>query len=87
MYSIKLTNQVTKVSFVVESLEDLATSAYNYVFDLVLPGNIDTGEYEYQLFDENNDLKATGLCQIGDYIPPKKAYTGNTRTTYKQYTN
>ena len=85
MYSLKLENTTTKVSVTVSGLTDLEASALNYVFNINLPEGLDTGEYEYSLIDDQDNVVAVGLCQIGSYTPQKQAYTAQTNNTYIQY--
>ena len=82
---LKLSNTVTKVVTILENLTDLAGSAYNYVFDITLPANFDSGEYNYVLMDDSDNPLATGILQAGDYVPEKTTYTAQTKTTYVQY--
>ena len=82
---LQLSNCVSKVVTIIENIVDLAGSAYNYEFDIELPANMDDGEYEYVLMDNENNPLATGIAQIGSYEPEKQAYTAQTKTTYKQY--
>ena len=82
---LQLSNCVSKVVTIIENIVDLAGSAYNYVFDVELPDGMDDGEYEYVLMDDDNNPLATGVAQIGSYIPEKTAYTAQTKNTYVQY--
>lgn len=82
---LKLSNCVTKVEILLENLTDLEGSAYNYIFDVELPANVDSGEYNYVLMDDSNNPLATGILQVGDYVPEKTTYTAQTPGTYIQY--
>lgn len=46
---------------------------------------MDDGEYTYTLYDEQNTVKATGLLQVGDYVPNNNTYTAQTQNGYVQY--
>ena len=82
---LKLSNNVTKVVTILENITDLDASAYNYVFDVELPANMDDGEYDYLLMDDENNPLASGIAQIGNYESQKQAYTAQTKNTYVQY--
>lgn len=82
---LKLSNCVTKVEILLENLTDLEGSAYNYIFDVVLPASVDDGEYNYLLMDDSGNPLASGIAQIGEYVPQKQAYTGQTNKEYYQY--
>ncbi len=82
---LKLYNTLTKVSYTIENLVDLAQNPINYKFSLTLPAGVDSGEYEYELYDDENNLKTSGLLQIGSYTPEKTQYTAQTHNGYIQY--
>lgn len=85
MYSLKLENTTTKVSITLSGLTDLEASALNYVFNINLPEGLDTGEYEYSLIDDQDNVVAVGLCQIGNYTPNVTPYSAQTTGGYLQY--
>lgn len=83
---LKLTNNVTKSVYTFDNLTDLLESRLFYTFDIQLTEKMDEGEYTYELYDENEALKATGILQIGDYRPENKTYTATTENNgYIQY--
>lgn len=82
---LKLSNNVTKVVTIIENLTDLEGSAYNYEFDIELPGGLPDGEYNYVLMDDENNPLASGLAMVGDFVPEKTVYTAQTKNTYVQY--
>ena len=82
---LKLSNTVTKVVTILENLTDLAGSAYNYIIDIELPAGVDSGEYNYVLMDDSDRPLATGIAQIGLFVPEKTTYTAQTPGTYIQY--
>ena len=81
---LKLTNNVSKKTYEYTVI-DLEDSTLYYHFDnFVLEDNMDDGEYNYELFDENEKMVAQGLLQIGLYTSENKVYSENVKT-YKQY--
>lgn len=83
--TLKLRNNLTKVVYTFDNLEDKLTSRLFYTFDLTLQDNMDDGEYTYNLIDGNEAIVATGLLQIGDYTPNNNTYTAQTQNGYIQY--
>lgn len=83
--TLKLQNNVTKKVYTFENLEDLMKSRLFYTFDIILEADMDDGEYSYTLYDEQNTVKATGLLQVGDYVPNNNTYTAQTQNGYIQY--
>ena len=47
-----------------------------YCFDISLPADIQDGEYEYILLDDDSEV-VRGLCQVGDYEPNNTTYNNN----------
>lgn len=66
---LKLTNQLSKVEYTLTGLTDLQTSRLYYMFDITLPEGMLDGQYSYQLIDDDNKVVATGILQVGDYVP------------------
>lgn len=64
--TLELTNNLTKNKTILEGIEDKNNSALFYSFDICLEGTYEDGEYTYRLLD-GEEVKATGLLQIGDY--------------------
>lgn len=64
--TLELTNNLTKNKTLWEEIEDKNNSALFYSFDICLEGIYEDGEYTYRLLD-GEEVKATGLLQIGDY--------------------
>lgn len=64
--TLELTNNLTKNKTILEGIEDKNNSALFYSFDICLEGIYEDGEYTYRLLD-GEEVKATGLLQIGDY--------------------
>ena len=83
--TLKLRNNLTKVVYTFDNLEDKLTSRLFYTFDLTLQDGMDDGEYTYTLIDEDEHTVATGLVQIGDYTPNNNTYTAQTQNGYIQY--
>ena len=83
--TLLLENNTTKVQISLENLTELGLSAINYAFDINLPSGVDSGEYNYTLFDDQNEVVALGLLQIGSYVPEKKSYSAQNKQSYKQY--
>ena len=83
--TLLLENNTTKVQISLKNLTELGISAVHYVFDINLPEGVDSGEYNYTLFDDQDKVVALGLLQIGSFVPEKKSYTAQNKQTYKQY--
>lgn len=67
------------------SVEDAGDSHLFYHFPTFqLEGKYDDGEYEYELYDDEETLVAQGLLQIGDYAD-NKTVTYDKKNEYKQY--
>lgn len=82
---LKLTNNVSKKTYEY-SVNDLDDSILYYHFDnFVLEDNMDDGEYDYELFDDDEKMVAQGLLQVGNYESDHKVYSKETKQTYKQY--
>lgn len=64
--TLEIINNLSKNKTIIENLDDKNNSALFYSFDINLDGTYEDGEYTYRLFD-GDELKATGLLQIGDY--------------------
>lgn len=85
--TLELTNNLTKNKTLWEEIEDKNNSTLFFSFDICLEGIYDDGEYTYRLLD-GEDVKATGLLQIGDYKKDEninKEYTDNNGKTYIVY--
>ena len=74
---LKLYNNTTKREINLDNLEDITDSRLFFHFKITLPDGVDDGEYTYTL-DEDDVVKASGLLQVGDYVPEKTTYEGNT---------
>lgn len=83
--TLKLTNNVGKkeYEFTVSDLED--STLYYHFDNFVLEDGMDAGEYGYFLYDNDGELVAQGLCQIGDYESEHKVYKEDNNKVYKQY--
>lgn len=64
--TLEIINNLTKNKTVFKGIEDKNNSALFYSFDICLEGIYEDGEYTYRLLD-GEEVKATGLLQIGDY--------------------
>lgn len=82
---LKFINNVSKkeYQFNVTDMED--SKLYYHFENFTLEDNMDDGEYDYLLFDNDDNLVAKGLVQIGDYVPENTKTYDNNKTTYKQY--
>lgn len=78
---LEIKNNLDKHTYNFE-VNDQQTSSIYYHFSVRLPAGIPDGEYTYTLWDED-ELKASGLLQIGDYQKKVTEYGKN--KTYKQY--
>lgn len=68
-----LTNNLDKKEYTF-SVTDENDSKLFYHFNITLGGAMPDGEYTYKLIDENTNIVATGLAQVGDYTPEKITY-------------
>lgn len=85
--TLEIISNLTKNKTVLKGIEDKNNSALFYSFDICLEGIYEDGEYTYRLLD-GEDVKATGLLQIGDYKKDEninKEYTDNNGKTYIVY--
>lgn len=64
---LKLYNNLTKIEYEFDELQDNLKSNQFYNFKIQLPSGITDGEYTYRLFDENDKEIALGLLQVGDF--------------------
>lgn len=80
--TLKLTNNVTKKEYEF-NVEDKNDSRLYYSFEVELEDGMDDGEYDYQLYDDD-EIVAHGICQIGDYVPQHTIYDNNNQG-YTQY--
>lgn len=65
---LRITNNLTKMTYDLRGIEDKKTSKLFYVLDVRVPSiNIEEGEYTYELFDDEEKVIAQGLLQYGDY--------------------
>lgn len=82
---LELVNNLTKNVYSFPDLDDKKVSRLFYAFDITLQEGMDDGEYTYTLL-KNDVVKATGLIQIGDYVPNNNTYTATTNNGgYVQY--
>ena len=78
-----LKNGITNKNFEY-SVEDLNESSIYYTFNLNIPEEMDDGEYEYTLKDDEDKIVATGLIRVGDFKQENKQYINN-KDKYIQY--
>ena len=71
-----LKNGITNKNFEY-SVEDLNESSIYYTFNLNIPEEMDDGEYEYTLKDDEDKIVATGLIRVGDFKQENKQYINN----------
>lgn len=64
--TLEIINNLTKNKTLLEGIDDKNNSTLFYSFDICLGGIYEDGEYTYRLLD-GEEVKATGLLQIGDY--------------------
>ena len=79
-----LKNGITKRNFEY-NVTDLNESSIYYTFNLNIPEEMDDGEYEYTLKDNEDKIVATGLMRIGDYKTENTQYNNNKENKYIQY--
>ena len=80
---LKLINKLSKKEYKLENLVDNKTLNMFYNIDIQLPEDIEIGEYQYELTDDN-DVVSCGLVQVGDYKPEKQQYNKQ-ENQYKIY--
>ena len=78
-----LKNGITHKNFEY-SVTDLNESSIYYTFNLNIPEEMDDGEYEYTLKDNEDKIVATGLMRVGDFKQENKQYINN-KDKYIQY--
>ena len=66
------------------NVTDLNESTIYYTFNLNIPEEMDDGEYEYTLKDNEGKIVATGLMRVGNYKQENKQYINN-KDKYIQY--
>ena len=66
------------------NVEDLNKISIYYTFNLNIPEEMDDGEYEYTLKDNEDKIVATGLIRVGDFKQENKQYINN-KDKYLQY--
>lgn len=67
---MKLILKNSNTTYTIENLDDAGIRRFYFVFkDFQLPIgiDIDEGEYEYSLYDNQEHIVSNGLCVIGDY--------------------
>lgn len=78
-----LINSITKNKFEY-SVTDLNESSIFYTFNINIPEEMDDGEYNYTLKDDEDKIVATGLMRVGDYKQENTQYN-NKDKKYIQY--
>lgn len=74
--TLKLKNNATKAEIQFD-VTDKGESCMYYVFDIQLESLVDDGEYTYELYNLNDEVVATGLMQIGDYVAEHTTYNND----------
>lgn len=82
--TLKLVNNVSKKEYEFNVTDVGDSNMYYHFENFTLEDEMDDGEYNYFLFDNDDNLVAQGLVQIGNYVPEHTVYDNN-KTTYKQY--
>lgn len=82
---LKLVNNLSKTVYELNNLTGNSNSNLFYKLNVSLPANIEEGEYNYYLYDDNDVELAKGLAQVGDYAPEKKTYTQQNNNGFIQY--
>ena len=77
---LKLENNLTKNTIILDNIEDKQTSRMFYIVDVVLPENIIEGEYTLYLIEDEKILSNT-LVQIGDYKANNTEYNTQKKDT------
>ena len=67
IFSLKLTNNLSKREVILNNLKDSERSNMFYHFRTEIMESFEEGEYTYELINEDNKVVATGLLQVGDY--------------------
>ena len=76
-------NNITKKT-ITKTVEDIGESRLYYFFNYSLDETVDEGEWSYFLYDDDDEIVANGICQIGDYVPQHTIYDNNNQG-YTQY--
>lgn len=84
--TLKMTNTVSKKEYEFNVTDMNDSKMYYHFKNLTLESGMDDGSYEYNLLDNDNNLVAQGVLQIGDYVPQKTVYNENgNNNPYKIY--
>ena len=79
-----LKNGITHKNFEY-NVTDLNESSIYYTLNINIPEEMDDGEYNYVLKDDEDKTVATGLIRIGDYKQENTQYNNNKENKYIQY--
>lgn len=70
---LKLYSNLLNKSWLLD-VKDAGSTMNYYKFDINLPDNIDDGQYNYELIDDNDNIIDTGIIQVGDFTQNNKQY-------------
>lgn len=83
LFVLKLYNATTQIETFYENIKDEGDLDLIYQFGNLDFSNLINGEYEYSLYDSENNLLETGIIQVGNYKKEHKQYeTKEERTGY-----
>lgn len=81
---LKLSNNLTKVEHTYDNVSVTETKLYYDVLFDFNPIGMDEGEYDYTLFNDDEEVIATGILRYGNYNNEKKTVYEN-KKVIKQY--
>lgn len=71
---LKLKNNLSNQEYILD-VRDAGSTMNYFKFDINLPNNMDDGQYEYELIDDNENVISNGLLQLGDFTQNNKQYS------------
>lgn len=77
IYRMTLTDRGTNVEYSFEDLEDYHLIQYDYYTFLLKFNNLPQGEYEYKIFDSNDELVGSGIIRLKELIDDTIYYDKN----------
>lgn len=73
---LKLKNNLSNQEYILD-VRDAGSTMNYFKFDINLPNNMDDGQYEYELLDDNENIINIGIIQVGNYLPQKEIKYNN----------
>lgn len=77
IYKLVLNDRGTNKQYEFENLDDKHLVQYDFYSFLLDFSNLPEGEYEYTIFDSNNDVVSKGLIRLNELIQDNIYYNKN----------